>query len=63
MIIAANDHVRMKGDTANILAEFTTIASALMDEAEISSDLLKLAIDLAKIGIEKDPKSPLDNAI
>ena len=56
MIIAAKDHVRMKGDTVDILAEFTTIASALMEEAEISGDLLKLSIDLAKLYIEKDPK-------
>lgn len=56
MIIASKGSVRMKGDSADILAEFITIVWALMDEEEIPCYLLKDAIDLAKSSREKDPK-------
>lgn len=58
MIIASKGTVRMKGDTASIMAEFVTIASMLMEEVEIKKDMLKLAIDIAYINNEAEKKDP-----
>lgn len=49
MIISSKGTVRMKGDAAELLAEFSTIACAIMTEVEISKDMLKLVIDMADI--------------
>lgn len=56
MIIASKGSVRMKGDSADVMAEFITIVWALMEEEEIPCELLKDAIDLAESSREKDPK-------
>lgn len=51
MIIASKGTVRIKGDAAEVLAEFVTISRAIMDTAEISKDMLKQVVDIADIAM------------
>lgn len=46
MIIASKGHVRMKGCCIDVISEFASIAAVLFEDADITPDILKAAIDL-----------------
>ncbi len=54
MIIASKGIVRMKGDKSQIMAEFVTIASTLLKDADMPKDMLRLAIDIAHVNNEAE---------
>ncbi|MBR4706243.1 MAG: hypothetical protein IKP02_11785 [Paludibacteraceae bacterium] len=54
MIIASKGHVRLKGKGGDIISEFATIAAALLDFEEVTPDILKSMIDVAKLKKKED---------
>lgn len=56
MIIASKGHVRMKGCCIDFISEFAAIAASLMENSDITPDILKAAIDLAYLE-KKDDKT------
>ena len=54
MIIASKGHVRLKGKGGDIISELATIAAALLDFEEVTPDILKSMIDVAKLKKKED---------
>lgn len=54
MIIASKGHIRIKGTTPEVMAEFVTIADSLMDDVGISPEMLRTAVDVAILNNKKE---------